>query len=122
MLAGNGKGSAASRWLRRDAGCPAPALDGAAAATIGDALRRSTGGNRAVRDIAVAAAACDAATPAGATVTVDGVCWEHVHSDLYSVYDASYWASAHDGNKEAAKAGRPDPISHISYGILVMAY
>ena len=48
------------------------------------------------------AAACDAATPAGATVTVDGVCWEHVHSDLYNVYDASYWASAHDGNKEAA--------------------
>ena len=36
----------------------------------------------------------------GCKVTYNGKCYEHVHEDLWSVYDFSYWAAKHPGNDE----------------------
>ena len=93
--------SAISRWFRRANGCAATTTS----ATVIDALRAASG--VLIRDITVTCAGVSA----GAKAVVDGACWEHVHSDLHTVYNATYWASAHDGNKDAAKAGRPNPIA-----------
>ena len=47
----------------------------------------------------------------GAKVTVGDECWEHVHPDMYNVYDFSYWSTGHPGNVAAMKGGRPNPIT-----------
>ena len=50
----------------------------------------------------------------GASITVDGDCWEHVHPDEHSVFDFSFWTHHHPGNKVATQNNRPNPIAHFA--------
>ena len=38
-------------------------------------------------------------------------CWQHVHPDEGNVMDLTLWTQSHPGNANAAKAGRPNPIT-----------
>ena len=108
----------ASRWRRSAGACPSPtSLDGTTLAALESALRQSADTNPHVRDITVLTASCSSASPSGsvgAKVTVDGECFEHVHPDLYGVFDMSYWTTRHPGNAVAAANGRPNPIANFA--------
>lgn len=114
--------SSASRWRRLGASCGAhggaTALDGATKATLAGVIRGSDMANQIVRDVArpdasaTCTAAVDGVSATGARVQVDGSCWEHVHPDLLSVYDFTYWSVAHPGNAEFG--GGYNPITAIA--------
>ena len=81
-------------------GADATALDADTATTLAAAIRGSTdAANGLVRDVVantVSGGSCtsesDGVSAIGARVDVDGVCWEHVHPELYSVYDFTHWS------------------------------
>ena len=61
-----------------------------------NALRTSKDNlNPYVRDIEILAnirEECEKDSAAkGAMIDLDGECWQHVHSNLYSIYDFDYW-------------------------------
>ena len=41
-------------------------------------------------------------------------CWENIHPDRFSVFDATYWTLLHPGNEQAAKAGKRNPIKRFA--------
>ena len=47
-------------------------------------------------------------------INVGSKCYEHVHPQLYGVYDFSYWTLAHPGNVDAIKNGNPNPITNFA--------
>jgi uncharacterized protein (DUF1501 family)/uncharacterized protein (DUF1800 family) len=124
-----------SRWLLLNAGACASPDNGKVAAganaTLTKMLAQSSDPNPLVRDIKMAEQVCSpAAATVGAklTVTMPGgaaACWQHVHPSLYSVFDFSDWSTArgHQGNAEALKAGRPNPITRPALsGATVLAF
>jgi hypothetical protein len=42
-----------------------------------------------------------------AKIEVDGTCWEHVHPELFNVYDLSYFSTNHGGNGNFIKSNNP---------------
>lgn len=48
----------------------------------------------------------------GMQLLVDGVCYQHIHPDEYSIYDMTYWSlpDTHPGNKIAASLNHSNPI------------
>jgi hypothetical protein len=127
-----------SRWWRRGTGTcvdaslnPTAGIDNNTLASIVAALTASTDTHNtfslgSLRDVNVRAAAMpdgdscqDASVSVGAIVevTADGSakgCWENVHPDRFTVYDATYWTLLHPGNEQAAKAGKPNPIKRFA--------
>eukprot|EP01125_Pyxidicula_operculata_P014512 TRINITY_DN483_c0_g1_i1.p1 TRINITY_DN483_c0_g1~~TRINITY_DN483_c0_g1_i1.p1 ORF type:complete len:1976 (+),score=486.97 TRINITY_DN483_c0_g1_i1:20-5947(+) len=104
-----------SRWQRLGpAPCPNPtALDNMTYTTFFNALNESTDiYNPYVRDITLFGKNCSTNTSfIGAQIYVNGECFQHVHPDLYSVRDFTYWSIYHDGNADAEAGNRPNPIS-----------
>ena len=115
-----------SRWKKVVAGScdstfPATSnLQGETRATFRAVLLASTDTvNPFIRDVDVDKAqlgtTCVNQNSVGATVEITtgagNECWQHVHPDTYSVYDASVWTVIHDGNKAALQAKRPNPIT-----------
>ena len=92
-------GDGFSRWRRAAGACADPtSLASSTAATIVAAIRAAAVAGIPVADID--AGACDDSPSAlGASVDVDGECWEHVHPQTLDVLDFTYWTSAHPGNK-----------------------
>ena len=100
-------------------------LNAATKATLIAVLEASTDqSNNFLRDVYVKKAnlgTCDDTNAIGATIEIDGTtvgakeCWKHVHEDELTVYDAAYMTEAgHPGNREAFKAGRPNPIGKFA--------
>ena len=83
-----------SRWLRKDGACAAPsALNPATTTSLTNALTTSTDTNPFVRDINIGGSAgCEAAT--GISITVDNVCWTHIHPEELTVRDFTAWGTA----------------------------
>ena len=99
-----------SRWRRLDGACGAAnpaATDFANTATrsgLANALAASSDSNQFVRDITVGTASIcggDEQLAVGAVVDAASECWEHVHPDLYNVYDFDYWSLFHPGGYAA---------------------
>ena len=106
----------ASRWRYSAGNCTSDTpLDVSTRATLADALAASADTNPHVRDIEVTTGVCstnvDGVSAIGAKLSGGGACWEHVHSDTYSVYDFSYWELNHVGNEVALANGRRNPIA-----------
>ena len=101
-------------------GCSTPTvMDEGTRATLVRGIRDSSdSANVYVRDIDLVESGerenCTTAGTTGAYVQVDGVCWEHVHPNLYGVYDFTRWTQLHPGNDAAENAGRPNPIMKFS--------
>lgn len=97
-----------SRWVRTSGACATETpLDASTKTTLTTALRTAASDpNPFVVRVDVkqrggggtCTYSADGVSSVGAKLTVDGVCWEHVHPDMYSVVDASYWNAQHDGN------------------------
>ena len=107
---------AAARAAAGACGASETALDADTKATLSSAISSSTDPNPHVRDITpgtggVCHASLSGVSSIGASITVDGACWTHVHPNHLDVLDFSYWASNHEGNKEAEKNGRRNPIT-----------
>ena len=115
-----------TRWRRHAAPCAdATALPNAStAAALGDALSAAAASdaNPHVFELPPLSACgdADAAALLGAKVNDNGGgggggggggCFEHVHHDLFGVYDFSPWSVMHPGNVAEAEAGRPNPIA-----------
>ena len=49
-----------------------------------------------------------------AKLTVNGECYTHTHYQNYEVFDFTYWAETHDGNREAKSNNRPNPIKRFA--------
>jgi uncharacterized protein (DUF1501 family)/uncharacterized protein (DUF1800 family) len=109
-----------SRWRRMVGGCSTPTvMDEGTRATLVRGIRDSSdSANVYVRDIDLVESGerenCTTTGTRGAYVEVDGVCWEHVHPNLYGVYDFTRWTQLHPGNDAAENAGRPNPIMKFS--------
>ena len=95
-------------------------LNPATTGLLTNALRTSTDQNPFVRDINVGGGTGCVAT-SGVSITVDNVCWTHVHSDELSVRDFTAWGSAnlHPGGNQnirkwavANSVELPYPRSH----------
>lgn len=102
-----------SRWRRLGPGpCNRTAtLSDETLTTLTNALANSTDTNPYVRDITLNGKNCTAnAATIGVQIQAGDECFEHVHPDLYSVRDATYWTLYHDGNVNALAANRPNPI------------
>lgn len=114
-----------SRWRNHSAGPCAPALEGgvcaagrcaldaATRATIVAALNSSSDTNKVVRDVKVSGsctAIANNVSTTGAFVTAANACWEHVHPELYDVWDFTYWTEAHP-NMQRANSLLYNPIS-----------
>ena len=96
-----------SRWSPTAGACSVEtALDAGTKQTLADALRNSPDANPFVRDITITTGTCysdvDGVSSMGAKITVDDVCWEHVHPNHLDVYDFSNWALVHPGNAQVA--------------------
>jgi hypothetical protein len=85
-----------SRWVKSGTGaCATPTPLGAGtAATLISLLSGSDDTNPTVRDIRIPSGSECEATGAsvGAKLTAGANCWEHVHSDLYNVFDFTLWS------------------------------
>ena len=111
--------SAAARWERQAGACSSEtALDSETRATLAAAIRATSDANPYVRDVLIAGggggtchANKDGVSSVGASLTVDGACFTHVHPQHLDVLDFSYWASQHEGNKLAEQNGRRNPIT-----------
>ena len=97
-----------SRWLKgqdSSACAKASSVDDKTKATVAAALEAaaSTDTNPYMRDIIASnyGEVCSTkADTVGMSVDVKGTCWTHVHSDLYSIYDFTYWTLEHPGNED----------------------
>ena len=67
-------------------------------------------GHTNTRNAEIAPSVSNASNASGATAAILSRCWQHVHPDLYSVYDFTNLRMMHPGNSDAAKAGRRNPI------------
>ena len=92
--------------------------DASTKTTLAAAIRATSDANPYVRDVMISSAGggtCNAqmngVSSIGASVTVDGVCWTHVHPQQLDVLDFSYWSSNREGNKIAEDNGRRNPIT-----------
>ena len=124
--------SETSRWVKQDdeSACAAAeasgVVDADTVAVLSAALRDDSGSlaflfgataNAKVRDIVIANGACSGGSEVVSTaLTVtesDGSsgCWQHVHSNEFSLFDFTYWTTAHPGNAFALDGGRPNPIT-----------
>jgi len=115
--------SGTSRWKRTTGPCAAESTfaDAATKALILATLNASTDvHNEFLRDINIKSyrslhgGTCTStySEPVmGSQLTFDSACWENVHHELYNVYDMSDWVLYHQGNPDASKAGRPNPIA-----------
>jgi hypothetical protein len=109
-----------SRWTKTGTSACAAAtpLDADTTTTLTSLLADSQDPNPTVRDIRLPnGVVCTATTASvGAQLTVGNECWQHVHADLYNVFDFSFWAEegVHPGNAVAKNAGRPNPIKKIA--------
>jgi cullin-associated NEDD8-dissociated protein 1 len=113
-----------SRWRKLNSTCPAPTpLDATTLASLVAALSASTDNNEFIRDINPPSGTCTTemggVSAIGAQVEVDGMCFEQVHPDAYSVRDFNYWAELHFGGRAAiehwAESGSAElqfPTSH----------
>jgi len=95
--------SSTSRWRPIGNSCGGSgetALDATTRESLARAIRSSSDTNNPfVLDIVRPDSGCTPATSTiGAKVTVDGVCYEHVHPHLYGVYDFTSWVVDHPGN------------------------
>ena len=108
-----------SRWLKgqdSSACAKATSVDDKTKATVAAALEAaaSTDTNPYMRDIIASnyGEVCSTkADTVGMSVDVKGTCWTHVHSDLYSIYDFTYWTLEHPGNEDKIMQGTRNPIS-----------
>ena len=58
-----------------------------------------------------------------AKLTVNGECYTHTHYQNYEVFDFTYWAETHDGNREARNNNRPNPIKRFAVdGLTSLAF
>jgi hypothetical protein len=94
-----------SRWVRRATSpCSTTTgnatLDSALSAAVVGVLRNAST-NPLARDISVSDATCNYPAALGASVTMDGECWTHVHEDEMSVFDFTYWSRVHPGGPVA---------------------
>ena len=69
--------------------------------------------NTLVRDINVKGTCTDGAAK-GASITVDGTCWTHVHEDLYGVYDMTSYAAGAVEAIVAAIGFQPHPFDSLA--------
>eukprot|EP01125_Pyxidicula_operculata_P014519 TRINITY_DN483_c0_g6_i1.p1 TRINITY_DN483_c0_g6~~TRINITY_DN483_c0_g6_i1.p1 ORF type:complete len:1985 (+),score=368.79 TRINITY_DN483_c0_g6_i1:207-6161(+) len=102
-----------SRWQRLGPGaCPNPtSFDNATYTTLFNALNSSTDKNPFVRDITLDGKNCSSNVAyLEGQIFVNNECFQHVHPDLLSVRDFTYWSVYHDGNTDAKAANRPNPI------------
>eukprot|EP00603_Paraphysomonas_imperforata_P004238 CAMPEP_0114421664 /NCGR_PEP_ID=MMETSP0103-20121206/5199_1 /TAXON_ID=37642 ORGANISM="Paraphysomonas imperforata, Strain PA2" /NCGR_SAMPLE_ID=MMETSP0103 /ASSEMBLY_ACC=CAM_ASM_000201 /LENGTH=2411 /DNA_ID=CAMNT_0001590201 /DNA_START=27 /DNA_END=7262 /DNA_ORIENTATION=+ len=124
-----------SRWVRHPGTCAegsANALDNETATIITAALRSyasvPSGLNLDIRDIRATdfsgSATCNtSASTVAAKLNLDGDCWEHVHPNLYNVYDFSQWIVDHPGTPDALAGGRRDPIRRFAQeGLAYIVY
>jgi hypothetical protein len=107
-----------SRWRRTRGACAGgpTGLDTATKNTLASALKKAgeIDKNTYMRDIVASnsGGVCStAAITIGAKVAVDGDCFEHVHPELLSVFDMTYWTVDHPGNVNAAAQNRRNPIA-----------
>ena len=105
-----------SRWRRTKGACKGGAtkLDTKTMSTLSSALKKTADKNAYLREIVASdsGGVCStASTTVGAKVEVDGDCFEHVHPDLMSVFDMSYWIQHHPGNINAIAQNRRNPIA-----------
>ena len=107
-----------SRWRRTTGACVGgpTKLDKATLNTLSRALKKKgeVDKNPYMRDIVASDAGSVCSTASStirAKVEVDGNCFEHVHPDLLSVFDMSYWVHQHPGNKQAEAGNGRNPIS-----------
>ncbi|GBG30981.1 Hypothetical Protein FCC1311_072022 [Hondaea fermentalgiana] len=116
--------SAISRWTFSKGSCGAAAtyLDNRTKESLIPLLEASfeNDGNPHVRDIPRIRGKCNKGLAKAAKVDVKykskTYCFEHVHPELYNVYDFSYWSilGAHPGNAIALENGRANPIKKIA--------
>ena len=103
-----------SRWFRDRSGPCTDAstdIDAETVTTLTDLLSASTDTNEYIRDIHVTSETCIASDASvNAKLTVNGECYTHTHYQNYQVFDFTYWAETHDGNREAKTNNRPNPI------------
>jgi hypothetical protein len=91
-----------SRWWKiklNDTICVSSSVDSASEATLRSLLSASKDTkNPHLRDILMSdeGSVCSAAGTKGVLIFADGDCWQHVHSDQYSVYDFSSYVDIHE--------------------------
>eukprot|EP01052_Picozoa_sp_SAG31_P007864 SAG31_NODE_383_length_16451_cov_8.412977_6_plen_1261_part_00 len=97
-----------SRWMKTSGDCDVDTpLDEATLASISAALTSNTLLETPfITDIeAVDGGDCtteaNGVSAAGAKLTLNGICYEHVHRDTYSVYDMAYWVERNPGRTNA---------------------
>ena len=107
-----------SRWRRTAGACAGgpTGLDADTKNTLVTALKKAgeTDKNPYMRDIVASDSGGVCSTTAitiGAKVEVDGACFEHVHPELLSVFDMSYWTLHHPGNENANLQNKRNPIA-----------
>jgi len=103
-----------SRWRKTsETACAVEtAIDSTSKMTLSDLIRAaSSTATFSLVDITVSSAGAAMCPDASLdiSITVDSSCWEHVHPDLFGVYDLTAWAElgAHPGNQVAARAVPP---------------
>ena len=114
-----------SRWHVSAGVCPNETpLDDATLSLIAAALGTAAAGaagSAFVHDVVLVAdtqaeGSCttlvDGVSAIGASVSVNGSCYTHVHPQLFDVVDASYWSlpNTHPGTKTRHGYGEPNPI------------
>jgi cullin-associated NEDD8-dissociated protein 1 len=122
-----------SRWISSDGACEQETeLNADTRASIAAELRKNTdcymrhpaagyGGNEVcktstnelIRDINVKGTCTDSAAK-GASITVDGICWTHVHDDEYGVYDMTSYAAGAVEAIVAAIDFEPHPFDSLA--------
>ena len=90
----------ASRWRKTAGACTNPtSLSTATSDKIFSALQNSVDVNPVIRDVYLHNTCADGNAAIGASVDIDGSCWQHVHPDTLNVYDFTGWASVHPGGE-----------------------
>mgnify|MGYP006141664517 CR=1 FL=1 len=108
-----------SRWAQLAGACKSEtALDAETIKTLAEAIRSSADqSNPHVRDVNVSDtdSTCHmelhGISTIGASISVNGTCWTHVHPSHYDVRDFTYWVNQHLGGAVAFRNGRRNPIS-----------
>lgn len=59
---------------------------------------------------------CSSTAAKGARLTVNSACWHHVHHDLSSVFDFTFWVREHPGTSDAINGNRRNPIEAFAAG------
>lgn len=116
-----------SRWVRTTGSCvegSSSILDNETATIVATALQSFANANSKlnldIRDVRAFdfsdGAVCNISLSTVATkLNIDGDCWEHVHPNLYNVYDFSQWIVDHPGTADALAGGRRDPIRRFAH-------